>query len=867
MATQMFRLRFAALLGLAALVTLPGAAGAINRNWNLSGSGGDAAIPGNWSPVGAPVAADSLFFSLATANKISWDATVGASTCQTYRAGNNTLQFIAPHFISGALRIGLLTGEISGVFQTKGVLTAGASCTMGGEAGAVGQLVVSGSNVLFQVQNAGSDVFVGQRGAGNLSVSDGGLARVSDDLILGNFAGSNGTVDVVGASALNASTLETEDVNGDVFVGNLGSGVMNVSSGGVLTSADDLFMAVGTASVGTMTVGGAGAIATVKDVCQVSNNGIAASAPGTATINANVGGSVLVRNELRVGDPDGGTGTLHVNGGLVHTRKLTLDPTHGVLTFDGGTLRIDGGTATITTPASFSIKSTAGAAHLEVIRGAAVTVTNNLFLAAGGTGTILVDSGASLMLPATLFITSGNNTVIVDSASTMTAATSFDLGGSSSTTSLLVDHGSTLNVGIFESADEGGAVATINLQGTGSKLLFGGPLFLAGDAGHAGGSASMTISNGGSLAEAVAGAGITIYPAATLHVFTGGSVQTTGTVDVQGVLDIAGGSPSVTTYSLAGNGRIQGNGTAVGRVVSTVATSRVSAIGGNLTVGNAASTTGFDCRGTVEAGANTLTLRDSNGILLGDSTTVDGGTLASAFTLQNPAGSFVGATGTLAIPKLINSGVLALRGANPGTLAINGGYTQDATATMRLRIQGATAGKFDRVAITGAITFGGALELVFDPNGAYPSGVPITILTFGSRVGTFPTLIVSGVNPAAFTLVYTTTSLQVVFNQSIAVEPGAEIPSVLAFTGRVASGGRPGSFDLALPLAGEVHVAMYDVRGREVARLADGAAAAGIHRYLVPAGTARGVYFGRALVRGAPAGAPDAVRTARVVVR
>ena len=71
-----------------------------------------------------------------------------------------------------------------------------------------------------------------------------------------------------------------------------------------------------------------------------------------------------------------------------------------------------------------------------------------------------------------------------------------------------------------------------------------------------------------------------------------------------------------------------------------------------------------------------------------------------------------------------------------------------------------------------------------------------------------------------------------------------------------AAGRLPGWFELALPRPAEIHLALYDVRGREIARLLDGAAPAGVHRVALPAAMRRGVYFGRVHVRS-----EDGVRT------
>ena len=132
----------------------------------------------------------------------------------------------------------------------------------------------------------------------------------------------------------------------------------------------------------------------------------------------------------------------------------------------------------------------------EVIRGAMCNIAGNLFFS--GTGitpaSLLVDSGSFLSTTGTndLIATNGTFSVTVDSASTLHGG-DMQFGGSGSNTTLLVTNGSAILVSSFESADEPGAVSTIKLNGTNSSIHWDNVFYLAGDIGHAGGTADMTI--------------------------------------------------------------------------------------------------------------------------------------------------------------------------------------------------------------------------------------------------------------------------------------------------------------------------------------------------------------------------------------
>jgi hypothetical protein len=65
------------------------------------------------------------------------------------------------------------------------------------------------------------------------------------------------------------------------------------------------------------------------------------------------------------------------------------------------------------------------------------------------------------------------------------------------------------------------------------------------------------------------------------------------------------------------------------------------------------------------------------------------------------------------VGQVVNQGVVA-PGASPGTLTVEGDYTQDATGTLTIEVAGPTAGKtHDRLVVTGAATLDGPIVLQF----------------------------------------------------------------------------------------------------------------------------------------------------------
>jgi hypothetical protein len=146
-------------------------------------------------------------------------------------------------------------------------------------------------------------------------------------------------------------------------------------------------------------------------------------------------------------------------------------------------------------------------------------------------------------------------------------------------------------------------------------------------------------------------------------------------------------------------------------------------------------------------------------------------------------------------------------------------------------------------------------------------GETFPILFCGSRTGTFDAVTWNGqpLNGEA-TIDYGATLVNVVMPGVSAVgDPGSTpfMPAVLRFA--MVGTARHPEFALDLPQAAEVSVKVYDVSGREVATLFEGAAEPGRRRlnFESTRGLASGAYFARAAIRSAN---ETMVKTARAVL-
>ena len=122
-------------------------------------------------------------------------------------------------------------------------------------------------------------------------------------------------------------------------------------------------------------------------------------------------------------------------------------------------------------------------------------------------------------------------------------------------------------------------------------------------------------------------------------------------------------------------------------------------------------------------------------------TTVDAGSLivdgsiSSAQTVVNPGG-FLGGHGTIG-GSLVNNGTVGQIN-SPGTLTVNGNYTQSAGATLQIGVGGLAPGQHDLLAVNGSASVSGTLQFIRLGNFNLQPGDQVTFLTAKNGVtGTF----------------------------------------------------------------------------------------------------------------------------------
>jgi hypothetical protein len=117
------------------------------------------------------------------------------------------------------------------------------------------------------------------------------------------------------------------------------------------------------------------------------------------------------------------------------------------------------------------------------------------------------------------------------------------------------------------------------------------------------------------------------------------------------------------------------------------------------------------------------------------------------------SGSLVSVGGTLSIGSLgtvkgsgsisgtVQNGGTVAPGSSPGILQISGSYTQTAGGKLQIELGGTTQGTgYDQLAVSGAVTLGGTLQVSLMNSFAPALGNRFDILDWGSLSGTFSTV-------------------------------------------------------------------------------------------------------------------------------
>ena len=366
--------------------------------------------------------------------------------------------------------------------------------------------------------------------------------RLGDSVSSGSSGGQGAMVIEDGATVsptniylayepLNNSSITMNEGNLDVafsmYIGYEGTGHMDVSNGSQVTVNNRMYLGNQTGSTGSLTI--ADSQVDVTDDLHIGGNFSNDRGEGTITLNS---GAVTVGDITTLSGSDD---TLTINGGTFTTGSLD-NSNGGTLNHNDGTLTIDGGFLNIGSDTDYHIEGLgAGHAIVTLKNGATWDPNGSVTVARGNTGTLNIESGSDVDIPADLIIGRHNvgatGTVnVADTGSKISVGGllqvgSFETGFLNVSQSATVEVDSDVYIGQWWSAADG----TVTLS-TGGRLTNQGEGVIAATTGSRG---SVTVTdpnsawttNGLSIGRDSAGNG-------TLNVLNAGRVAVEGNFTV-----------------------------------------------------------------------------------------------------------------------------------------------------------------------------------------------------------------------------------------------------------------------------------------------------------------------------------------------
>jgi hypothetical protein len=270
----------------------------------------------------------------------------------------------------------------------------------------------------------------------------------------------------------------------------------------------------------------------------------------------------------------------------------------------------------------------------------------------------------------------------------------------------------------------------------------------------------------------------------------------------------------------------------------------------SLTIGTPSIVTALALRGRIEANGHRVKFQCATGPQIRGVLDVDGGSVSTfpPAPVTILAGGRIEGSGRTDAPLVIIG--TAAPGHSAGRLDAASGVSWSG-GTYEAELGSHAGGQWDTLAVHGSLALSGTLALKRMASYSAAAGDSFPILSCDSLSGTFASVTLDGAPLAGQYFIHYSKSGVVVVAAQTTVGVPIDAP-VASSEIRLAPLGSPGphpALELSLPSTADVQLRLYDLQGREVARLADGPLPAGRHRYDVARElSAVGLYFVRAVV-------------------
>ena len=675
-----------------------------NRSWgqlaSWVGGNGNFGAPANWSPA-YPTAETSWVINGGTANDTGYNGWATFYGDGYIAFGEGSSGGLYYNMINGNFTIQHLFVGHSGsgtLHHYNGTFTVPQETHIGHEAGSYGLVVISGTGSSWK---AGPGVFtVGYLGTGEVRIENGGYVY-SGTGRLGVQAGSEGHAVVTGSgSEWNSRFL---------IVGATGKGTLTIENQGYVLINEHLYMGRSGTATGTVTVTGENSRLTILKTLEINGNG--------SRVISESGGQLYVGERVYGASASDDNVTIEVNN-ATFTTGISL-----YIGYIGQALMTVSAGGTAQAGYLQIGESEYGHGNIQVIgSNSYIRVVNSLITGVNGVGVLDVSEGAkvSALNASIAYESKGSGTLTVRGS-----GTEFETGlylelGVRGVGRLEVLDGANVNIGTtlatnIHATGNGSAL----VDGEGSRVNVGTVFYLSYL-----GKGEMTISNGGTItigeylmANVIAGS------EGTLNLAQG------GTLEVGGGDGIRNGQGSAIINFSGGTLRVIGSDLTTSLPINLLKDSTIDTNGKNATLSGVLGGTGglvktgtgtlvltasSNYTGNTYIRAGTVSLQGSSEIGKGDLVLENGAFDVSQLTL--PVYHFdertlkgqgvVNATG-----KFFSFGGTYESGDERATLTVLGNFSLKETALIKLSIDSALAGTFDRIVVDGTLAFSGTLQL------------------------------------------------------------------------------------------------------------------------------------------------------------
>lgn len=547
----------------------------------------------------------------------------------------------------------------------------------------------------------------------NLTLDSGDVINEDDSYlyVYGSSVTNNGTINVSGGLGprLAGSTV-TLSGSGVVNLQSPSVGIVFANTGPVTFVNQQTINGQGAIGAGTLTINNQGRINAAGGTLTVQPT--SSGMTNTGTLQATTGATLQIVYGIPAPLNNAGgtiraqTGSIvtvngpSINGGLLTTAGTGVFQTPG----GGGNPTLNG----LTLAGVFQILS-AGSATLK----GTITNTGTIQVLSSGAGTDLFVSGPVILNGAGSIDMSNNNNIITAASGGGTLTSQNMLRGSGS-----VDLTFT-NRGTVEANQSVPLVIFSSIFCCGNKFTNAGTM----------------IANAGSTLQVTG-----VFTNLSNGTLSGGTYKVTGTLQLPG--DITTNASAITLTGTSSKILDQSSANALAHLANNAVTGGFTLAGNQ----NFSTPVGFSNAGTVKVSSGS-TFKSSSYTQTKGTTTVNGtlAMLTPAGAININGGSLFGGGGTLS-GKVTSSAVItpANSSTSTGKLVVNGGYTQNSTGALDVRI--ASAISFSQLAASGAVMLGGTLN-ISRPTSFIPAlGSKFKILTGASVKGTFPTVTGTPIN-------------------------------------------------------------------------------------------------------------------------